>query len=186
MRRINRLRTQPPGLIAWALGAVLLTAPDAFGQTTVILPDTSLTTAVTVNLYESARVTIPSSAMFNVSNVSAATTSQNLTVSLQDLFRKSSTTGVAISLRATALNFTPPQSGAVTWSASDVSWEAVTWTGGTGSAGTLSNASFTPVVTCATTGCSTTTFTLQLAAKPTVGRAGAHTLVVTWKIETLQ
>ena len=186
MRRRDRLRTQPPGLmLVWLVGMVL-TAADVAAQTTVILPDTSQTTAVTVNLSESARVTIPSSAVFNVSNVATATTSGNLTVSLQDLFRKSSTTGVAISLRATALNFTAPQNGAVTWSASDVSWATASWTGGTASAGTLSNASFNRVVTCTTTGCSTNTFTLQLAAKQTVNRAGAHTLVVIWKIETLQ
>ena len=35
--------------------------------------------------------------------------------------------------------------GATTWSASDVSWNAATWTAATGVAGTLSNAAFNTV-----------------------------------------
>ena len=161
-------------------------ASDAAAQTTVILPDTSQTTGITVNIMEQATVTIPSSALFSVSNINTQTTSMPLTVSVSALMQNTTSTGVRLSLKANTALFTPPQAGAATWAAPDVSWLAATWTGATGSAGTLSNAAFTTVATCGIAGCSTSGLVLTLASKPTVTRSGAHTLIVTWKIESLQ
>ena len=166
---------------------VLLTiAAGASAQTTVILPDTSQTTGITVNILEQATVTIPSSALFAVSDITTQTASMPLTVAVDTLMRNTTTIGVRLSVKANTALFTPPQPGAPTWSASDVSWPAGTWTGATGSAGVLSSAAFTTVATCGTNGCATSGLVLTLAPKPTVTRSGAHTLVVTWKIESLQ
>jgi hypothetical protein len=167
------------GLLAGVAGVI-------HAQTTVILPDTSQTTGVIVNILESVSVTIPSSAMFTVANISAPTVSPAMTVAVSGLTAKSASTGVALSVRAAAAQFTPPQPGAPTWAAADVSWPAGTWTGATGSAGTLSTSAFNTVATCGTNGCSTSGFTFTLAPNPAVTRSGAHTLIVTWKIESLQ
>ena len=175
-----------PVLVILATGLLALNSAEATAQTTVILPDTSQTTGITVNIMEQVTVTIPSSALFTVSNINAQTPSMPLTVSAGEMMRNSSSTGMRLSLRANTSLFTPPQPSAPTWAASDVTWSAATWTGATGSAGTLSSAAFTTVATCGTDGCSTTGLVLTLGAKPTVTRAGAHTLVVTWKIESLQ
>jgi hypothetical protein len=89
--------------------------------------------------------------------------------------------------KATA--FTPPTAGDTTWSPTDVSWNAATWTTGTGAAGTLNNdaATYTQVATSGANAAtlSSNTLTFTLAAKPTVTRAGAHTLTVTWKVESI-
>lgn len=159
-------------------------APRA--QTTVILPDTSQTTGVVVNIMEHVTVTIPSTTVFNVANINAPTASTSMTVGAAAMTRRTTSTGVALSVRAAAPQFTPPHTGAPTWAADDVSWSAGTWTGGTASAGTLTTSAFNRVAACGTDGCSTSTFTFTLAPKPTVTRSGAHTLVVTWKIESLQ
>jgi hypothetical protein len=176
-----------PGVLALHLGVmVALFAAPASAQTTVILPDTSQTTGLTVNVLEQATVTIPTTALFAVTNVNAQTSSTTLSVAVEELTRQTTTTGIRLSLRANTSLFTPPQAGTPTWSASDVSWGAVTWTGATGSAGTLSSSAFTTLATCGTTGCSTTALVFTLAPKPSVTRSGSHTLVVTWKIESLQ
>jgi hypothetical protein len=167
------------GLMAGVAGAI-------HAQTTVILPDTSQTTGVIVNIMESVTVTIPSNAIFSVANITAPTASTAMTVEVSELTAKTSSTGVALSVRASAAQFMPPQAGAPTWAAADVSWVAGTWTGAFGSAGTLSSSVFNRVAECGTTGCSTSGFTFSLAPKPTVTRSGAHTLVVIWKIESLQ
>jgi hypothetical protein len=176
---------QIPALVC-ILAGLTVAGADSLAQTTVILPDTSQTTGIVVNIMEQATVTIPSITFFTVANISVPTVSGPATVALSGLLRKTSSTGVALSLRANAAQFTPPQSGAPTWSAADVSWAPGTWTGATGSAGVLSHASFTRVATCATDGCSTNTLQFTLGPKPSVTRSGQHTLVVTWKIESLQ
>ena len=177
---------QMPALIFIVFGMIGMTAADSLAQTTVILPDTSQTTGVIVNVLEQATVTIPATTLFSVSNISMPTTSTAMTVSVGTLARKTTSTGVALSLRANGPAFTPPQPGAPSWTAADVSWTAGTWSGGTGSAGILSGSAFTPIATCGTDGCSTGNLVFTLSPKPSVTRSGAHTLVVTWKIESLQ
>ena len=173
-------------VLCLAFGLVAGAAIALQAQATVILPDTSQTTGVLVNIMEHVTVTIPSTTFFNVSNISAPTVSTAMTVSASALMRKTTSTGVALSVRAAAPQFTPPQTGAATWSAGDVSWTAGSWTGATASGGVLSSSAFNQVVACGTDGCSSGTFTFTLAPQPAVTRAGAHTLVVTWKIESLQ
>jgi hypothetical protein len=99
----------------------------------------------------------------------------------------SATQQVRVSLRANSGAFTPPVTGATTWVAGDVAWNAAPWTNGIGVGGTLSQASFNTVATCdpAATSCSTTGLVFYLSPKPAVQRSGVHTLIVTWKLESI-
>jgi len=160
---------------------------EASAQTFVVLPDTSLVTAAAAKVTESARVTVPAAVSFPVSNVRTATQSAAVTVSIDQIVLGSATEQLRISLRAGGASFSPPKTGATTWSAGDVTWDAAIWTAATGSAGTLASGPYTPVATCdaGTSTCSTNALRFTLAPKPTVKRSGAHTLVVTWKLESI-
>jgi hypothetical protein len=159
----------------------------AEAQTTVTLPDTSQTTTLTATVSEQARVMVPAGVAFTVTSVSTATAATSASVTVDRIVLATATKQFRVSLEANALNFTPPSVGATTWAAADVTWNAAAWTNATGSAGTLSNASFTPVAVC-TAGvatCSTSALVFTLAAKTTVQISGNHTLTVTWKFESI-
>lgn len=169
------------------IGMLLASRGTAIGQTTVVLPDTSQTTTVSVTVSEQARVAVPSGISFNVTNVGASTTASAATVTIDQIVLASATRQLRLSLRADAASFTPPGAGDTTWAASDVSWNAALWTAAAGVSGTLSSATFNTVATCdaGATGCSTTALVFSLASKPAVQRSGTHTLVVTWKVESI-
>lgn len=162
-------------------------------QTTVGLPDTAQSTTLTAAVAEQVRVTIPAGVSFNVTNVRSSTSEGNVAISVQNIVLSTATKQLRISLTANATSFTPPSAGATTWSASDVSWNAGPgggpnqWQNATGSAGTLSAAAYNTVATCNadTSSCSITKLSITLDAKPTVKRAGSHTLIVTWKFESI-
>ena len=169
-------------------GVLLLTvSASAYAQQTVTLPDTSQTTTLTATVSEQARITVPAGVTFNVTNVSANTAATAASVTVTDIVLATATKQLKVSLQANAAAFTPPVAGATTWSASDVTWNAATWTNASGAAGTLSNSTFNTIATCTAdvSGCSTTGLVFTLAAKPAVKRSGDHTLVVTWKFESL-
>lgn len=167
--------------------AVVACAGTALGQTTVILPDTSQTTSVSATVSEQARVAVPPSITFNVTDIGSSTSAGAATVTVTQIVLASATKQLRLSLQANAAAFTPPEPGAVTWSAGDVTWNAASWTNATGAAGTLSNSSYGTVATCAAnaTGCSTSALIFTLAPKTSVQRAGTHSLTVTWKIESI-
>ena len=173
-------------IVPIALG-VLVLAAGAEAQTSVTLPDTSQTTTLTANVSEQAKVTVPSGVTFSVNDVTASTAASAASVTVQNIVLATATKQFKVSLQANAAAFTPPVGGATTWSASDVSWNAATWTTATGASGTLSNSAYNAVATCDadTAACSTTGLVLTLAAKSTVKRSGNHTLVVTWKFESI-
>lgn len=166
---------------------VLLWSTGALAQTTVTMPDTSQTTTVSASVSEQARITVPAGIAFNVTNVGAATVANAATLTVDRIVLSSATKQLRLSLQAATGSFAPPVGGAVTWAAGDVSWNAAAWTAATGTAGTLSNAVYNAVATCnaGATACSTTALTFSLAPKPSVQRSGAHTLVVTWKVESI-
>lgn len=168
-------------------GLVALAGVPAFAQQTVQLPDTSQTTTLTASVAEQARVTVPAGVTFTVSDVTGATAAAAAGISVESIVLSTATQQLRISVQANAAAFTPPESGATTWDASDVSWNAASWTNATGAAGSLSNASYSTVATCTadTSACSTSGLVFSLGAKPTVKRAGSHTLVVTWKFESI-
>ena len=166
---------------------VAVTAGVAGAQTTVTLPDTSQTTLLTATVSEQARIVVPASVAFNVSNIANSTAASAATVTIDRIVLSSATKQLRISVQAAAASFTPPAVGATTWSASDVTWNAASWTRATGVSGVLSAVSFTQVATCdaGVADCSTTDLSFTLGAKPTVTRSGSHTLVVTWKFESI-
>ena len=165
----------------------LTLSSTAYAQQSVTFPDQAQTTTLTANVSEQARVTVPAGVTFNVSNVSASTAATAASVAVQSIVLATATKQLKVSLQANAASFTPPTVGATTWSAGDVSWNAPTWTNATGASGTMSSAAYTEVATCAADAgdCSTTGLVFSLGAKSTVQRAGAHTLVVSWKFESI-
>jgi hypothetical protein len=171
------------------LAALLLIARPAAAaaQTTVTLPDTSQTTTVSVNVSEQARVIVPTGITFNVTNIGASTAASAATVTVDRIVLATATKQLKLSLQANAASFTPPVAGATTWAASDVTWSAPSWTNATGSTGTLSNGGYNTVATCNAdaASCSTTGLVFTLGANPAVQRSGTHTLVVTWKFESI-
>jgi hypothetical protein len=168
------------------VGLTLGVAVAASAQTTVTLPDTSQTTAVSVNVSEQARVIVPSGITFNVTNIGLSTVASGASVTVDQIVTATATKQLKVSLQANAASFTPPVSGATTWAASDVSWNAASWTNAAGSAGTLSSSAYNTIATCTAnaTACSTTALIFTLGSKTTVQRSGTHTLVVTWKFES--
>ncbi len=124
---------------------------------------------------------------FNVANVAASTAATAASVTVSNIVLATSTKQLRVSLQGNAASFSPPVAGATTWGAADVTWNAPTWTNATGASGTLSNAAYSTVATCAADAadCSTTGLVLTLGAKSTVKRAGNHTLIVTWKFESI-
>ena len=154
------------------------------GALEVNLPDESQTTTFTATVAEQADITVPDEVIFYVNNVSASTPgSGDVSVTSIVLFDSNA---LKISLKADADDFTAATGGTVTWAASDISWAADTWTNsGIGVPGILST-TYAEVATSADNATSTSsTITFTLAAKPTVDRAGDHTLTATWKFESL-
>ncbi len=170
-----------------ASGALVLMAGTASAQVTVGLPDNSQTTTLTATVAEQARVTFPSGVSFTVADVASNTASGNASVTVANIVLATATKQLKVSLQANAAAFTPPVSGATTWSAADVTWGAGTWTNATGAAGTLSNSAYNEVATCAANAasCNTSALVFTLGAKSTVQRSGNHTLVVRWRVEAI-
>ena len=172
---------------SFSLLLVAASAGVAGAQTTVALPDTSQTTLLTATVSEQARIVVPASISFNVGNIANSTAASAATVTIDRIVLSSATKQMRISVQAASGSFTPPAVGATTWSAGDVTWNAASWTRATGVSGVLSAVSFVQIATCdpGAADCSTTDLVFTLGAKPTVNRSGAHTLVVTWKIESI-
>jgi len=175
------------GRIVLPVFLVLLGANRAAAQATVSLPDTSQTTLLTATVSEQARIIVPASIAFAVTNVGNSTAAAPATVTVDRIVLATATKQVKISVQAAAASFTPPAVGATTWAAADVTWNVSSWTRATGVSGALSAVSFQQIATCDANAadCSTSDLTFTLGAKPTVSRAGAHTLVVTWKVESI-
>lgn len=175
------------GLPVVVMAFVLGVSSVGYAQTSVTLTDTSQTTTLTANVSEQARVTVPSGVTFTVGNVGLATAATGASVTVSNIVLATATKQFKVSVQANAASFTPPVVGATTWSASDVTWNAAAWTNATGALGTLSNSAYSTVATCAADAadCSTSALVFTLGARNTVKRAGNHTLVVTWKFESI-
>jgi hypothetical protein len=166
----------------------VMTAGLASAQTTVTLPNSSQTTTLTASVSEQAQVSVPAGVTFNVTNVGASTAASGASVTVSNIVLATATKQLKISLQANAASFTPSVAAATTWSASDVTWNAATFSNsGVGASGTLSNAAYGEIATCAAdaAACSTTDLVFTLAAKSAVKRSGNHTLAMTWKFESI-
>jgi len=166
----------------------VFTAAVASAQTGVTLPDSSQSTTLTADVSEQAQVSVPAGVTFNVTDVTKSTDSASASVSASNIVLATATKQLKVYMRANGAGFTAPVQDATTWSAGDVSWNAATWSNGTGATGTLSNAGFTEVAACDAdaASCGTTGLVFTLASKSTVKRSGAHTLAVTWKFEGIE
>jgi len=179
------------------LGVALLygmtySAQPAMGATVLTLPDTSQTSTFSATVGEQINVVVPSIISFgNITitgaNTSVAATSAPQTVSITGATLASGKI-VKILLQANAANFTDG-TGPV-YAATDVSWNASTWTLGTGVLGTLTNTAYTQVAQSAanpvgTVGTTNLVFTLgahNFGAAAVV--AGPQTLVATWQFQS--
>ena len=168
------------------LVAVLLLSLSVIAGAAVVvtLDDETQSTTFTATVAQQASVTVPSGVAFSVVNVAASTDSDAQSVTVTQIVL-TNLQGIKIYLKVYEATFTKP-AGSVTWAVGDISWNAATWSNGTGSAGTLSSSEYTLVATSTANPetCSTTTLVFTLAAKDTVDRAGAHTLTATWKFES--
>jgi len=171
----------------FTLLAGALLATGLFAQTAVILPDTAQATLLTATVSDQAKVTVPTGITFPVTDISSSTPADAATVTVINIALASATKQLKISAAASAASFTPSVALATTWSASDVSWDAATWTGATGAVGTLANGTYNEVATCTANAaaCSNTALVFKLAANTLVKRSGSHTLGITWKFESI-
>ena len=156
----------------------------------VTLPDTSHTTALTATVSEQANVSVPAGVAFSVTDVTSSTPASAATLGVSNIVLATAAKQLRLSVMANASSFTAPAgsgAGAVTWDATDVSWNAPAWTNGAGTAGTLSGSAFNTVATsdAAAASMSTSGLVFTLGSKPTVNRSGSHTLNITWKVESI-
>jgi len=170
----------------WGVPASALLATALLAQT-VTLPDTSYSTTANANVSEQAQVTVPANIAFPVTDIASSTAASAASVTVGNIVLATSTKQLKISIEAGAASFTPPLTGAATWSAGDVTWNAATWTNATGGSGTLASGIFSTVATCAANAasCSTAGLVFTLGAKTTVKRSGNHSLTVIWKFESI-
>lgn len=152
----------------------------------VTLPDAATgSTVLTATVSEQARVTVPVAVAFAVTNVSKPTTSTALSVTVDGIVTADNAR-LKTSITASAASFVAADGG-TTWSASDVSWNAATFSnGGSGASGTLANGAYNTVAVCTADveSCSAVDLVFTLAAKPTITRSGPHTLTMAWKFES--
>lgn len=185
MKPIYNAKSSLTALSAVAVGLIL--TGGLYAQTAVTLPDTSQTTEATATVSEQAKVQVPAGVTFTVTDISSSTAAPAASVTVTNIVLATATKQLIVSIQAGAAAFSPSVAEAVTWSASDVSWNAATWTGATGATGTLSEAAYNEVATCAAdaAGCNTAGLIFTLAPKTTVQRSGNHTLNLTWKFDSV-
>jgi hypothetical protein len=164
--------------------AAVMTAGLASAQTVMTTTGNTATT-LSANVSEQAQVTVPATVAFAVPNISLAATSSPQTVTLSNIVLSSASKTLRMSVSAPA-SFTPSVVGSPTYAVDAVSWNASTFTSGTGVAGTLA-ATDVVLATCvaAVVTCGTTNLVFTLAPNTGILRSGAHTLLMTWKFESM-
>lgn len=161
----------------------------AFAATTLPTVTGNNNTTLTATVSEQVTVSIGTTAAFAVTNIGATTPATAPVVVSASNIVLDPTKSLLISVSANAAAFTP-SAGGTTWDASAVSWAAASSapTAAVAASGTLSNtaATFVPVAECTAdvAACSVSPLFL-LAAKPTITLPGSHSLVVSWKFESI-
>jgi len=160
----------------------------AWATTKVDLPDQSQTTTIVVTVGEQCKISVPGTVTFTVNDISAATAASAASIAIDHIVLATATKQLRLSIKANAAAFTP-SGGGTSWAASDVSWGVATWTTGTGASGNLNNdaATYSTVATSTTNPltCSTSNLVFTLAPKATFTLSGTHSLVTTWKVESI-
>ena len=173
--------------LAAAILCTMLAAAAEAQSTVAIVDGPQPTTTLTAVVSDQARVQLPSGISFNATSVERPIESDAVSVLLDRIVLPTPTAQVRLSVQAAATSFTPPIAGVTTWDAADVSWTAGQWSNAEGGAGTLSPTTYSTIATSHADVSSSSTDGLffTLAAKPTVTRAGNHTLAIVWKIEAI-
>jgi hypothetical protein len=168
------------------LALTVATAGLVSAQTVLPLPDETGTSTLTATVSEQASISVPSTVNFNVTNILVTTPSSAVTVNATNIVLANASKTLQILVRGNGPVFTPSVAATPTWVVADVSWNAATFTTGTGVVGTLAQ-TYVAVATCAANiaSCGTTDMVFTLAANPAVTRSGAHTLVITWKFQSI-
>ncbi|MDO8682555.1 MAG: hypothetical protein Q7N50_03640 [Armatimonadota bacterium] len=140
---------------------------------------------VGVTFAESVDITVPTSVVFNVIDISTATTgSPNPTTVSFVNANLVSGSALRISVKANAADFISPGGTAI--AASNVSWTTGNAQGGTSFNGSLSSVGFTEVYQSnANPTSGTVDIVWSLAAQGSGIRGGDHTLAITWKLESV-
>lgn len=175
-------------LMRLSLAACVCLLPSvAAAQIVVALPSSTQSTMLTATVSEQARVSVPAGVSFSVADIGSATAATAAAVTIDQIVLATATKQLQVSVQAAVPDFTPSVPLTPTWAATDVSWNAASWTQGTGSAGTLSSSGYNVVATCAAgvSACSTTQLVFTLGSNGSITNAGSHTLSITWKIESI-
>ena len=139
--------------------------------------------SVTAEAQETVRVTVPSTATFNVTNVTMTTEALPVRVSFDTLIVLPGR-GLRVSVKADSANFTRPVASGLSIPATKVSWTASNASGGTGAGGSLNSSSYTTMFE-GTAGqlWGGVDLAWKLAAPGGGIRSGSHSLVVRYKLE---
>jgi len=171
-------------LLLGLMGTAVWAAATPIDLTT---PDTTQGTVLMATVREQCKIDVPANVTFTVNDIGVSTAAPVASVTINHIVLATATKQLKLSIAANFADFTPSVSGATTWAATDVSWNAATWAAGTGAANTLAFGSYNQVATSTADSsvCSTTDLVFTLAAKDTVKRSGNHTLMTTWKVESI-
>jgi hypothetical protein len=165
---------------------IIITARLVSAQTVLPLPNETGTSTLTATVSEQGSFSVPATVNFNVTNILVATASSPVSVTATNIVLATASKTLHIMVKGNGPVFSPSVAATPTWVVADVSWAAAAFANGTGVIGTLAQ-TYVGVATCAAdvASCGTTTMVFTLAANPAVTRSGAHTLIITWKFESI-
>jgi hypothetical protein len=165
---------------------IIITARLVSAQTVLPLPNETGTSTLTATVSEQGSFSVPATVNFNVTNILVATASSPVSVTATNIVLATASKTLHIMVKGNGPVFSPSVAATPTWVVADVSWAAAAFANGTGVIGTLAQ-TYVGVATCAAdvASCGTTTMIFTLAANPAVTRSGAHTLIITWKFESI-
>jgi len=139
------------------------------GATVVTLPNVAQGSTFTATVSEQANVSVSAAIAFAVDDVTSATVNTADASVSATVIVLTNGNALKIELTGDAETFTPPAAGGTTWDVEDVSWDAATWTNGTGNAASLSatGGTYTEVAhsSANAASCASTDLTFTLAAK---------------------
>lgn len=164
------MKKRATGAAAWPAIAALAIASAFF--------------APSIDAADSVKITLPTAVSFAVTNVGNSTVgAPNPSAVSFSALNVLATNVLRISVKADA-DFTPPSGTAIP--ASKISWTTASATNGTGSNGTLSTSAYTQLFQSTLTKKSgSVNVTWTLGAPGSGIRAGAHTLILRWKLESV-
>jgi hypothetical protein len=175
--------------VAEALSARRCGGPGPSPRLVCVLAAIVALTSAVAFAQEQVTIALPVSVNFSVFDVtSAATGTPSPTTISYSSLTLTAGHSLVISVSAAATAFAPPGGTGVQIPADKVSWHATGAANGTGSDGTVSASSFVQVfqsVACCALNSGSVNLEWHLAAPGGGVRAGAHTLTLRWKLESI-